>query len=429
MYRFAPSPTGDMHIGNLRAALINYVCSLQSKSGFVLRIEDTDTARNIDGKDKEIMEILSKFGIKWDQIYYQSKNLKFHQQFASKLLSEKKAFLCFCSEEELAAKKEAAKEKGIAYRYDGTCENLSDEQVLNDPRPASVRIKIPQNANFGFHDEIKGDLCFEASNFDSFVLLRANKTPTYNFACAVDDMCEGVDFVIRGEDHVSNTPRQNLIRSQLGFNENIKYAHLPIILNKQGSKMSKRENSSSVKWLLETGFLPEAIANYLLLLGNKTPCEIFTLQEAKEWFDLRKISKSPAKFDEDKLAQINREHIKRASDERLLALGLEPNLARFYTQEASLIPEIKAKIKAIFDPKIIPEELSQNANLIKSEILKMSDLPENFKEFSSCLMAQTNLKGKNFFMPLRYLFTNEAHGPELSELYVLIKDKIKDIIK
>nr|MBP3724769.1 glutamate--tRNA ligase [Campylobacter sp.] len=176
MYRFAPSPTGDMHIGNLRAALINYICSLKDKSGFILRIEDTDTARNIDGKDQEIMEILSKFGIKWDQIYYQSKNLKFHQQFASKLLSEKKAFLCFCSEDELALKKQAAKEKGIAYRYDGACENLSDEQVLNDPRPASVRIKIPKNANFNFCDEIKGDLSFDPSNFDSFVLLRANKT-------------------------------------------------------------------------------------------------------------------------------------------------------------------------------------------------------------------------------------------------------------
>lgn len=429
MYRFAPSPTGDMHIGNLRAALINYICSLKDKSGFILRIEDTDTARNIDGKDREIMEILSKFGIKWDQIYYQSKNLKFHQQFASKLLSEKKAFLCFCSEDELALKKQAAKEKGIAYRYDGSCENLSDEQVLNDPRPASVRIKIPKNANFNFCDEIKGDLSFDPSNFDSFVLLRANKTPTYNFACAVDDMCEGVDCVIRGEDHVSNTPRQNLIRSQLGYNQTIKYAHLPIILNKQGSKMSKRENSSSVKWLLEVGYLPQAIANYLLLLGNKTPCEIFSIDEAATWFDIKNLSKSPAKFDEDKLAQINREHIKRADDKTLLDLGLEPNLARFYTQEASLIPEIKSKINAIFAPKQIPDEWQESANLIKSEILKMPNLAPNFKEFSSNLMAQTNLKGKNFFMPLRFLLTNEAHGPELSELYPLIKDKIKEIIK
>nr|MBP3725408.1 glutamate--tRNA ligase [Campylobacter sp.] len=169
--------------------------------------------------------------------------------------------------------------------------------------------------------------------------------------------------------------------------------------------------------------------NYLLLLGNKTPCEIFSIDEAATWFDIKNLSKSPAKFDEDKLAQINREHIKRADDKTLLELGLEPNLARFYTQEASLIPQIKAKINAIFAPKQIPDEWQESANLFKSEILKMPNLAPNFKEFSSNLMTQTNLKGKNFFMPLRFLLTNEAHGPELSELYPLIKDKIKEIIK
>ena len=362
MYRFAPSPTGDMHIGNLRAALINYLCSLQDKSGFVLRIEDTDKERNIEGKDAEIMAILSEFGVKWQTLYYQSKNLKFHQEFAHKLLSEGKAFLCFCDEETLALKKQKAKAENKPYRYDGACENLSSEEVFNNPRPAVVRLKIPKDADFSFVDGIKGKVEFEPSNFDSFVLLRADKTPTYNFACAIDDMLEGVTCVIRGEDHVSNTPRQNLIRRALGYTQEIKYAHLPIILNKTGQKMSKRENSSSVKWLLEAGYTPQAIANYLLLLGNKTPCEIFSLDEAKEWFSLDKLSKSPAKFDEDKLAQINREHIKRASDERLKELGIpKPALARFYTQESSLIPEIKEKISAIYSKKEIPDEWRENA--------------------------------------------------------------------
>lgn len=429
MYRFAPSPTGDMHIGNLRAALINYLCSLQDKSGFVLRIEDTDKERNIEGKDAEIMAILSEFGVKWQTLYYQSKNLKFHQEFAHKLLSEGKAFLCFCDEETLALKKQKAKAENKPYRYDGACENLSSEEVFNNPRPAVVRLKIPKDADFSFVDGIKGKVEFEPSNFDSFVLLRADKTPTYNFACAIDDMLEGVTCVIRGEDHVSNTPRQNLIRLALGYTDQIKYAHLPIILNKTGQKMSKRENSSSVKWLLEAGYSPEAIANYLLLLGNKTPREIFSLDEAKEWFSLDKLSKSPAKFDEDKLAQINREHIKRASDERLKELGIpKPALARFYTQESSLIPEIKEKISAIYSKKEIPDEWRENSKALKEQILEFQTFPETFKEFQSQLMAKTALKGKGFFMPLRLLLTGAQHGPELSELYALIKDDLREIV-
>lgn len=429
MYRFAPSPTGDMHIGNLRAALINYLCALQDKSGFVLRIEDTDKERNIEGKDAEIMAILGEFGVKWQTLYYQSKNLKFHQEFAHKLLSEGKAFLCFCDEETLAAKKQAAKAAGKPYRYDGACENLSSQEVFNNPRPAVVRLKIPKDADFSFVDGIKGPVEFDPSNFDSFVLLRADKTPTYNFACAIDDMLEGVTCVIRGEDHVSNTPRQNLIRLVLGYTGEIKYAHLPIILNKTGQKMSKRENSSSVKWLLEAGYSPEAIANYLLLLGNKTPCEIFSLDEAKEWFSLDKLSKSPAKFDEDKLAQINREHIKRASDERLKALGIpKPALARFYTQESSLIPEIKEKISAIYSKKDICDEWRENSKALKEQILEFQTFPETFKEFQSELTAKTALKGKGFFMPLRLLLTGAQHGPELSELYTLIKDDLREIV-
>ena len=221
MYRFAPSPTGDMHLGNLRVAILNYVCSLQDKSGFIIRIEDTDKERNIPGKDKEILEILELFGIKWDTLYYQSKNLKFHREFAAKLLIDKKAFSCFCTESELEAKKEAAKARGEAYRYDGTCEHLSDNEVLNNQKPFVVRMKKPLGT-MKFKDAIRGEISFEPENVDSFVIMRADFTPTYNFACAVDDMLEGVTFVIRGEDHVSNTPKQDLIREGLGYTQKIK---------------------------------------------------------------------------------------------------------------------------------------------------------------------------------------------------------------
>lgn len=431
MYRFAPSPTGDMHIGNLRAAIFNYICSLQDKSGFILRIEDTDTARNISGKGEEIKDILKQFGIKWDKLYIQSENLKFHRELASKLLNDKKAFCCFCSEEELAAKKAAAKKAGVAYRYDGTCEKLSDLEVLNCEKPFVIRMKKP-NRILKFNDLIKGEIGFEPENIDSFVIMRVDKTPTYNFACAVDDMLEGVTCVIRGEDHVSNTPKQNWIRECLGYTEEISYAHLPIILNEEGKKMSKRENSSSVKWLLQSGYLPEAIANYLILLGNKTPCEVFTLDEAVEWFDISKISKNPAKFDINKLAFLNREHIKRADSARLVEIfGLDESfseLIKFYTQEASLVSEIKEKIKSIFSKKEIPAEFAENVKILKDEILKIKELPENFENFKEILTKATNLKGKNFFMPLRVLLTGANHGPELKELYPLLRLQIKRIV-
>ncbi|MCI6987987.1 MAG: glutamate--tRNA ligase [Campylobacter sp.] len=436
MYRFAPSPTGDMHIGNLRAALINYVCSLRDKSGFNLRIEDTDTARNIPNKDKEIMAILKEFGVKWDNLYYQSKNLKFHREFAHKLLLEKKAFCCFCSEEELELKKELAKKEGRAYRYDGTCEKLGDAEVLNNERPFVIRLKKPSQT-MEFDDLIKGHISFEPDNIDSFVIMRVDKTPTYNFACAIDDMLQGVSVVIRGEDHVSNTPKQDWIRQSLGYSEKITYAHLPIILNIEGKKMSKRENSSSVKWLLNSGYMPEAIANYLLLLGNKTPVEVFTLEEAVEFFDIKNISKSPAKFDIDKLSQLNREHIKRVSDERLeTVFGLKnrAGLIRFYTQESSLVGEIKAKIDQIYSPKNIPDEYVSSAKALKETILQICDECKDggkfseFNEFKKELMAQTSLKGKSFFMPLRELLTGSEHGPELSELYSYIKDDLKEIV-
>ena len=427
MYRFAPSPTGDMHIGNLRVAIFNYIASLQDKTGFILRIEDTDKERNIEGKDKEIMEILKKFGIKWDTLYYQSQNLKFHQEFGAKLLIDKKAFLCFCDDETLEKKREEDLNNGVAYRYDGSCENLSDEEILNNPRPAALRLKAPKTTQ-KFTDKIKGEIIFEPENIDSFVLLRADKTPTYNFACAIDDMLEGVTMIIRGEDHVSNTPKQNLIREALGYTQEISYAHLPIILNMNGRKMSKRDNSSSVSYLLDKGYMPEAIANYLILIGNKTPCEIFTIQEAASWFDISNISRSPAKFSEEKLAQINREHIKLASDDRLVELGFSsPDLARFYTQESSLIPEIIAKIDAINSAKIIPPQWQKEADEIRKVILNIQ-IPHSFDELKIVISDETNLKGKSLFMPLRLLLTGAEHGPELKDLYPLIRSDIKEIV-
>ncbi len=431
MLRFAPSPTGDMHIGNLRVAIFNYIVAKQRGERFIVRIEDTDIERNIEGKDKEIVEILKTFGIEYDDLLYQSSNFTFHQNFAYKLLEQKKAFACFCTQEEIEAERQKAKEEKRPYRYSGKCEELSLEEAAKKAGKFVIRIKKPTHS-ISFEDIIKGQLQFDPFEVDSFVILRADGRPTYNFACAIDDMLSDISLVIRGEDHLSNTPKQIHIRQSLGYEKAIEYAHLPIILNSDGKKMSKRDNASSVKWLLEEGFLPEAIANYLILLGNKTPTEVFTMQEAIEWFNLANISKAPARFDLDKLRFLNRAHLERLSPQELAQrVGIDEELgelARLYLEEASTLKELRAKMDQIFSTKRDFGQFQEQASILQA-IIAQIDLPEDFEEFKKVLMEKSGLKGKNFFKPLRILLTGAEHGPEISLIYKYIKPKLKEVIQ
>ncbi len=431
MYRFAPSPTGDMHIGNLRTALFNYICAKQSGEKFIIRIEDTDKDRNIEGKDREILELLNLFHISYDEVYYQSENLKFHRQLGSKLLMDANAFSCFCTSSTLEKKREDAKKSRKAYRYDGVCKKLSDDQVIKNESPFVIRVKEP-TSSIKFTDLIKGKMEFLPKDIDDFVILRVDKTPTYNFACAVDDMLHNIGVIVRGEDHLSNTPKQELIRKYLGYTEKILYAHLPIILNEAGKKMSKRDSASSVKWLLEEGFLPDAIINYLILIGNKTEAELFTLEDALKWFDIKKISKSPAKFDMTKLKQLNREHIKKLNPLELSKfLGYSSKdigeLGKLYLEECSTINEIKVKIDKIFTNKT-SEEFKEELEKIKQSTKDMPYFKE-FDEFKTYLVEKSGLKGKSFFKPLRVMLTGYESGPNLSEIYPHIKNYLGEIIK
>lgn len=433
MLRFAPSPTGDMHIGNLRVAIFNYIVSKQLNEGLIIRIEDTDKERNIEGKDKEILEILNLFSIEYKSVFYQSENLKYHQKMALQLMTQKKAFACFCSDSKLEELKEESIKKGIAFRYDGFCETLSDETVLNTNAPFTVRLKKPDH-NIKFTDLLKGDFEYAPFDVDSFIILRQDKTPTYNYACSVDDMLMDISMVIRGEDHVSNTPKQIHIRESLGYTKEIKYVHLPIILNAStGKKMSKRDDASSVKWLIDEGFLPSAIANYLVLMGNKTPTEIFTLEEAISWFKIENVSRSGAKFDIDKLRFINRKHIELLDDMRLSKiLGFADNdigkLAKLYLEEASTIKEIKSKLNNIFSQKSTLEGFEQESQTIK-EVLKNAPYFENYDDLKDYVVQKTELKGKNLFKPLRYILTGVENGPNLTDIYPFIKNYIGEITK
>lgn len=432
MLRFAPSPTGDMHIGNLRVALFNALLSRQRNEPMIVRIEDTDQERNIEGKDKEILQILDLFGIAYSDVIYQSANLRFHRAMAIQLLQEKRAFNCFCTPEELEHKRETARKNGKPFRYDDTCTHLPAEQTIDNENPFTVRIRRPENP-IKVVDIVKGESTFDPYDIDSFIILRAEKYPTYNFACAIDDMLADISVVIRGEDHMSNTPRQIAIRDALGYTKTIEYAHLPIILNDEGKKMSKRDNASSVKWMLGEGFLPEAIANYLILIGNKTPQEVFTMDEAAEWFDLAAVSRAPARFDIDKLRFINRAHLQRLDDRELSRyVGFADEsigkLAKLYLEEASTTRELKQKIEAVFAEKVVPEVYRESADVIKRIII---DAPyfETFAELKQHIIDQSGIKGKPLFKSLRILLTGAEHGPELDDVYAHIKNYLGEIVK
>lgn len=433
MLRFAPSPTGDMHIENLRVAIFNYMAAKQKDVNFIVRIEDTDKERNIVGKDTEIMDILEKFALPHNSVSHQSENLHIHQTLAIRLLEEKKAFVCTCTPEQLDADKEEAKQNKVTYSYSGRCSTVGAEELqkLKEKKtPFVVRIKAP-DAPIINHDLIKGYIETAPSEVDSFVILRTDGTPTYNFACACDDMISGISLIIRSEEHLSNTPKQKHIKTLLGYAEETEYAHLPVILNTEGKKMSEQDDANSVKWLFEQGFIPDAIANYLILLGNTTPTEIFTMPEALEWFDLSKISKSPVKFDIDKLRSINRKHLEMMDDKRLSTLfGFADadigKLAKLYLEEASTINELETKIKQIFSPKDFEGEWGAQMQTME-EIIQNAPMIDDFNDFKAHILKESGLQGKDFFTPLRLILTGAEHGPELSEIYTLIKPYLLEV--
>jgi len=422
MLRFAPSPTGDMHIGSLRVALLNYIVSQQKKEDFIVRIEDTDKEKNIEGKDTEILDTLALFNIKYSQVIYQSQNVRFHSAMALQLLHEKKAFSCFCSEGWIDNKRQEAKKAHKAYKYDDACRNLPAELVIDNTNPFTVRVTRPEQT-ITIHDAIRGDIDFEPDTIDSFVIMNQDKTPTENFASAIDDMLSDISMIIRDENQLQNTPKQEHIRESLQYNKKVEYAHLPTILE-----------DKSVKWLLEEGFLPEAISNYLISLGNNTPKEIFSLQEATEWFDLSKISKSPIHFDIEMLKKINKEHLKNLEAKELsryvgFADAEIGELARIYLEDVQTTKELKAKIAPIFEQRVVPEILQEEVTLITA-IVKQAPYFDEYEDFKNYIAKESGLNKENDLLKsLRILLTNSEDGPDIEKIYKYLKNYIGGIIK
>lgn len=423
MLRFASSPTRDMHIGDLRIALFNYIVSKQKDEDFVVRIEDIDKKNNIDSKDTEILDLLALFDIEYSQVIYQSESIRFHSAMALQLIHDKKAFSCFCSNEWLQQKQEEATEHKKVYSYDDACRNLPAELVIDNTNPFTIRINRPDKI-ITVNDCIKGDVSFEPDAVDSFTIMNKDKIPTYNFACAVDDMLSDISIVISSEEDISNSPKQDHIRSLLGYEKNIEYVHLPILLN---------DKEYSVKWLLEEGYLPSAISNYLISIGNEIPKEIFDAKEAVEWFALDKIVNSPARFNIDELKHLNKEHLKKLDDTELSRyVGFADadigRLAKVYLAEATTTKELKSKIEPIFAVKIIPEEFVESAKLL-SKTIKNVPYFEQYSDFEKYIMQDSGLEGEILSKSLRYLFTGAQSGPDIADIYKCIKNYIGEIIK
>lgn len=330
--RFAPSPTGYLHIGGARTALFNWLFARKMGGKLILRIEDTDTERLKEDSVSQILTSLKWLGLNWDEgpeaggecgPYYQSERRELYSKYAQQLLDEGKAYYCFCTPADLEAEREKQRAAKQPFRYARTCRELDPEVAKARAaagEPYSVRIKIPTEGSITVHDLIHGDVTFNMDQFDDFVIVKSNGMPTYNFAVVVDDHLMGMTHVLRAEEHLSNTPKQLLIYEALGF-EPPKFGHMPMILAPDRSKLSKRHGATSVEEFRAQGYLPEAIINYLTLLGwgPGDEREIFTLEETVKLFELEQMSKKAAVYDTKKLTWMNGQYLSELPLEKILS--------------------------------------------------------------------------------------------------------------
>ncbi|MDN5276251.1 MAG: glutamyl-tRNA synthetase [Clostridiales bacterium] len=333
--RFAPSPTGYMHIGNLRTALYAYLIAKSQGGKFILRIEDTDQERFVEGAIDVIYKTLKIVGLDYDEgpdiggpygPYIQSQRKEIYQQYAKKLVEMGGAYYCFCSKERLEALREECQKRGIPFKYDGHCKNLTREEVeqrIRNGEKYVIRQRIPSTGTTSFHDEVFGTITVENSTLDEGVLIKSDGMPTYNFANVIDDSLMRITHVVRGSEYLSSTPKYNLLYQAFGW-EIPTYIHLPPVMKEAGKKLSKREGDASFEDFYNKGYLVEAIINYIALLGWSpgTDREFFTLEELKEHFSIEGLNKSPAIFDVNKLRWMNGEYIRKKSLEEFYQLAL-----------------------------------------------------------------------------------------------------------
>ncbi len=387
--RFAPSPTGYMHIGNLRTALYAYLLARKHGGSFVLRIEDTDCDRKVEGAVELIYETLKKAGLYWDEgpdvggnygPYVQSQRMEIFKRYADELIEKGFAYPCFCTKARLDRVRELQKAAKLVPKYDGCCRNLTKQQIeqnLNSGLPFVVRQKMPIVGQTRFFDEVFGEVVVDNSNLDDQVLVKSDGMPTYNFANVVDDHLMQISHVIRGSEYLSSTPKYNLLYEAFGWDKP-KYIHCSPVMKDSHTKFSKRNGDATFDDLLNQGFLPSAIVNYIVLLGwsSKSVREIYSLSELVEVFDVAGIVKSPAIFDFKKLLAFNSIYIKALSDDEFL------NLAGSYMHSA---------VKSNVDFRFLAKMLKSRVNVF-SEIAEQVDFVDELPSFDLSLFVNKKMK-------------------------------------
>jgi glutamyl-tRNA synthetase len=342
--RFAPSPTGYLHVGGARTALFNWLLARKLGGTFILRIEDTDVERSTKESLDAILEGMKWLGLEWDEgPFYQSDSFPLYKEYVLKMLDAGKAYKCYCTSEELEAKRNLAMQEGRKPKYDGTCRERVEQP---DGRPFVVRFRAPQGGVTAFDDLIKGVITFPNEELDDLIIQRTDGTPTYNFCVVIDDATMRITTVIRGDDHVNNTPRQVQLYEALGFPVP-KFAHVPMILGSDKARLSKRHGATSVIAYRDMGFLPEALMNYLVRLGwSHGDDEIFSREEMIEKFDISNVGRSAGVFSPDKLLWLNAHYIKTGDPERLAGL-LVPFLAERSVDPAAGGPQLAAVVRTL----------------------------------------------------------------------------------
>jgi glutamyl-tRNA synthetase len=380
--RFAPSPTGFLHLGGVRTALFNWLFARHQGGKFILRIEDTDRSRSTEEYIHSILEGLSWLEIDWDEgPYRQTDRAELYQEHANRLLSEGKAYYCYCSKEELEQKKLIAQKKGQIPKYDGTCRDRKSPVPGRNP---VIRFKTPQEGEIIFHDIIRGRVCVANAQLDDLVLIRSDGTPTYNFVVVVDDLTMHISHVIRGDDHLANTPRQIHIYHALGASPPY-FAHLPMILGPDKTRLSKRHGAESILTYRDKGYLPEALLNYLVRLGwAYGDQEVFSKEEMIELFELEKVNKSPAVFNPEKLLWLNNYYIKTGNPERLVSLLKE---------------QLKKRRILNNDNLLYPQTLYRIVNSLKERSKTMEEMAEAAEYFFKDDISYAPEAAQKFLQP------------------------------
>lgn len=468
--RFAPSPTGYLHIGGLRTALYNYLYAKQKGGKFLLRIEDTDRTRYVEGAIENLIHELKWAGVEADEgvcldengkitevgecgPYIQSERVEkgIYNKYAEELIEKGYAYYCFCSKERLDDVKNQQKADGKIPRYDGLCRGVSIEDAkkrIANGESYVIRLKLPENRDIVFEDVIKGRITINTNDMDDQVLIKADGFPTYHFAVVVDDHLMGITHIVRGDEWISSTPKHIYLYEALGFEKPI-FVHLPTVLNKSGKKLSKRNDDASVEDFRLKGYLPEALINYLALVGwsPESNEEILSLDEMVKQFSFDRVSKSGGVFDVDKLDWVNAQYIRKMEVSELAKL-VKPYLVKAgfikedicekrlelitktFQESISRLPEIVEQSRFLFEDVAVEPDALKMRNVEHIEILKekikeeLSQIEEMDEETAKGFMKKvqkaSGFKGKDLYMPVRALLTGQVHGPELSNILEIL---------